>query len=661
METLIGPETVNTIPPATLDAFRDHGHAQVSLEEGVDAAALTLRNLDRLGIDLSALTADLLAEGLTQFSTAYNRLLDAVSAARTRVLTTPADRQSAQLPSVLSTRVRQVLKDWRDDRKVQRLWSRDATLWTGRGENKWLEWLDIVPAQIGRLGELRNIGHLFEGRYFNHLVLLGMGGSSLAAEVIAGVLGNAPAHPELIVLDSTDPDQLQHIEQKLDVARTLFIVASKSGTTLETRMLADYFLERVANEIGQHQAASHFVAITDQGSPLERFASARDFRAIYHGRRGIGGRYSALSDFGMVPAAMLGVDIERFLERTAVMVEACSAATPVEENPAVALGVLLGTARQAGWDKVTFIATPGIESLSAWLEQLLAESTGKLGTGLIPVSGEDVEPPSRYGEDRLFVHLRIAADADPVQDDAVDQLSAAGHPVLRIDVDDRYDIGQEFYRWEMATAVAGAVLHLNPFDQPDVEGAKLAARQLAVDVTRRSGLADGTPVADSNGLSLYATAEYAAALGRFPGSTDRFNGLLAAHLGQLRPNDYFALLGYLDRADPEVAQLLEQIRHAVRAHHRNATCVGYGPRYLHATGQVYKGGPNTGVFVVLTRDVQCDLQPSDSGPSFGTTQLAQAIADQRELAARGRRVVRVHLGADPVAGLRRLLRLIQGQ
>ncbi|MCP5304755.1 MAG: bifunctional transaldolase/phosoglucose isomerase [Chromatiaceae bacterium] len=658
VEMLVGQETVNTVPPATLDAYRDHGRPRLTLETGLDAAAHTLENLDRVGIDLAGITDTLLNEGLEQFNTAYSRLLDTVSAARKQAIQAPIDHQTLHLPAALDARLGQLLKEWHEDRTVDRLWSRDATLWTGRGENQWLEWLDIVPAQIGRLADLRSIGHLFEGQYFEYMVLLGMGGSSLAAEVFGSVFGSASAHPSLIVLDGTDPDQTLRVERAIDLDRTLFIVSSKSGTTLEPDMLADYFLDRLTEKIGEQRAPLHFIAITDPGSPLERRALARGFRAVYHGRRGIGGRYSALSDFGMVPASMLGIDLERFLERTAIMVEACAVATPAAENPAVVLGLCLGAARQAGWDKVTFIATPGIESLGGWLEQLLAESTGKFGTGLIPVNGEEPGVPESYGEDRLFVQLRLATEHDPEQDAVVDHLVDAGHPVVRIDITDQYDLGQEFFRWEFATAVAGAVMHLNPFDQPDVEGAKLAARQIATGVRDGQPLPDAKPLACRNDLSLYAGDGYAEILSNRAGHNPTFGDLLDAHLRQLQPGDYFALLAYLDRGDEQVATLLQAIRHRVRDRCRVATCLGYGPRYLHATGQVYKGGPATGVFLMLTRDVIDDIASPGRQLRFGITQTAQALADQNELIDRGRRIVRVHLGRDPVTGLEELTSLV---
>jgi transaldolase/glucose-6-phosphate isomerase len=360
----------------------------------------------------------------------------------------------------------------------------------------------------------------------------------------------------------------------------------------------------------------------------------------------------------MVPAALLGIDLERFLDRAAVMVESCSAVTPAEENPAVALGVLLGTARQQGWDKVTFVATPAVQPLAVWLEQLLAESTGKRGTGLIPVEGEKLAAPVKYDQDRLFVYLRLTPAADAQQDAAVDRLSEAGFPVVRIDIGDIYDLGQEFFRWEMATAVAGSVMGINPFDQPDVEAAKLATRALMSDYENGIDLPARTPLATAGHLSLYAEPDYAAELQPSSRSVASLVELLGAHLYRFETGDYFALLAYLNRNHRTSEKLLQVVRERVRDHYHVASCLGYGPRYLHSTGQAYKGGPNSGVFLILTRDPQQDIAIPERHLSFGVVQSAQALADSEVLGLRGRRVVRLNLGADPVAGLQQLIQML---
>jgi transaldolase/glucose-6-phosphate isomerase len=485
-----------------------------------------------------------------------------------------------------------------------------------------------------------------------------MGGSSLAPEVLSRVFGHAPEHPELLVLDSTDPEQIHAIQQRIDLQHSLFIIASKSGNTLESKLLGEHFFALACEQIGVECARRHFFAITDPGSPLDSYAKAHGFRQVFYGRPGIGGRFSALSDFGMVPAALLGLDLERLLERTGVMVEACAAVTPAAENPAVVLGTLLGAAREHGWDKITFVATPAIEPLAIWLEQLLAESTGKRGTGLIPVQGEPLAAPAGYDQDRLFVYLRLTPEADPQQDTALAQLAEAGHPVVRIELEDRYDLGQEFFRWEMAIAVAASIMGINPFDQPDVEAAKLATRKLISDYENGIELPVHTPLTTAGHLTLYMEPDYAAELQPSIRSVNSLVELLGAHFYQFEPGDYFALLAYLDRSDTACANLLQEIRRRVRDHYHVASCLGYGPRYLHSTGQAYKGGPNSGVFLILTRDPAQDVLIPDRHINFGVVQTAQALADSEVLGLRGRRVVRLHLGKDPLAGLQQLLQML---
>ncbi len=369
------------------------------------------------------------------------------------------------------------LESWRHDAKVRRLWAGDATLWTGSDEAKWLGWLGIVDEQSKRAGELSRLAEDIRQQGFAHIVLLGMGGSSLGPEVFAETFGPQNGHAELLVLDSTDPAQVRTIESRIDPAKTLFIVSSKSGSTLEPNVLKQYFFECVKRALGADKAGSHFIAVTDPGSALQRLAERDRFRHIAFGVPSIGGRYSVLSDFGLVPAAAMGLDIERLLTATQAMVRSCSANVPPAENPGVVLGTVLGVLGKAGHDKVTIIASPGIADFGAWLEQLLAESTGKQGKGLIPVDAEPLGSPDVYGKDRLFAYARLSGEPDAKQDEAVAALERAGQPVVRITVADRYHIGQEFFRWEFATAVAGSILGIDPFDQPDVEASKVKTQR----------------------------------------------------------------------------------------------------------------------------------------------------------------------------------------
>src|SRR3990170_6134852 len=365
------------------------------------------------------------------------------------------DRQTWTLPADLEAEVRATLREWADGGKVRRLWARDATLWTGADEASWLGWLGIAEDQLARVDHLRHVAEDARAGGFAHALLLGMGGSSLCPEVLAETFGALDGHPALHVLESTDPAQVRAFEGKVDLAKTLFIVSSKSGSTLEPNIFKQYFFERVKQVVGADNAGSRFIAITDPGSKMQQVAESDGFRHVFFGLPSIGGRNSALSNFGMVPSAIMGVDVPKLLDRAEEMAQACASGVPAEDNPGVVLGTILGVLARHGRDKVTITASPGIQGLGAWLEQLLAESTGKEGKGLIPVDREQVGPPEVYGADRVFVYVRLESAPDSKQDVAVGALEKAGHPVVRIAVADPYDLGREFFRWEMATAVAG--------------------------------------------------------------------------------------------------------------------------------------------------------------------------------------------------------------
>jgi transaldolase / glucose-6-phosphate isomerase len=549
------------------------------------------------------------------------------------------------------------LRDWQDNGKVERLWARDAMLWTGADESQWLGWLGMADDQFAQIDRLRSVGREAANSGFSDIVLLGMGGSSLCPDVLATTFGRIDGFPALHVLDSTDPAQIASVADRVDLTRTLVVVSSKSGSTLEPNILFQYFFERVTRAIGVVEAPTRFAAITDPGSKLQLVAEERHFRHTWLGVPSIGGRYSALSDFGMVPAAAMGLDVGRFLERAQAMARSCAAGVPTADNPGVALGVVLGTLGARGRDKVTLVTSPSIAGLGGWIEQLLAESTGKLGRGLIPVDGERIGVPSVYGDDRLFVYVRLTADADMAQGAAVDALEDAGQPVVRIAVGDRYDLGSEFFRWEIATAVAGAILGVNPFDQPDVEASKIATRRLTDEFESRGSLPAETPFLEADGLKFFADQKNGAALDQAAGAGGGA-ACLAAHLARLSAGDYFGLLAYVAR-DARYDARLQAIRHVVRDRRRVATCVGYGPRFLHSTGQAYKGGPNTGVFLQVTCDDAKDLPVPGQRYTFGVVKAAQARGDFEVLSARRRRLLRVHLGADVAAGLDALAELVE--
>ncbi len=552
-----------------------------------------------------------------------------------------------KLSDELQQAVQATLDDWYSTQKISRLWAQDATLWTNADEAKWLDWLNIVDDQLANLQQLKDFAVEVKEGGFTQILLLGMGGSSLCPEVLKLTFGHVAGFPELHVLDSTDPAQVKTFEQKIDIARTLFIVASKSGSTLEPNIFNQYFYQRAVETVGADKAGGHFVAITDPGSKMQQVAERDHFRRIFFGWPTIGGRYSALSNFGMVPAAAMGVDTDKFLASAKEMVEACKADA---KNPGLTLGAILGTAAKHGRDKLTIVASPGIHDLGAWMEQLVAESTGKEGKAIIPVDRESIENPNVYGADRVFAYVRLSSAPDVEQDAQVAALEAAGQPVIRIAVNDIYDLGQQFFCWEIATAVAGAIIGIHPFNQPDVEASKIETKKLTSEYEEKGSLPAETPIFTGDGVKLFTDESNAAKL---TGSEQSLAGYLQTFVKQISAGDYFALLAYIEMNEAHEAAL-QGIRHAIRDNKKVATCLGFGPRFLHSTGQAYKGGPNSGVILQITCDDAHDLPVPGQTFTFGIVKAAQARGDFQVLADRGRRALRVHLGADVAAGLRTL-------
>jgi len=657
VEELIGPHTVNTVPPETLSAFRDHGRPRPSLEEEVTEAMDTLEALDKAGISLDKVTDDLLADGLKKFAEPFTKLLVAIERRCREANKARINGQTYALPPALAAEVAQKLKDWDGQGGTRRLWAGDASLWTGSDEAQWIGWIGIAESQLDDLTPLVRIREEVRREGFTHALLLGMGGSSLCPEVWKETFGKVPGSPELFVLDSTDPAQIEACEKKIDLEKTLFIVSSKSGSTLEPNIFKAYFFEKVKQRLGA-KAGSRFVAVTDPGSNLEKEARGDKFRHIFPGVKSIGGRYSALSNFGMVPAAAMGLDVERLLDEAERMVHACAPGVPADENPGLVLGAILGLAHNKKIDKVTIAASPGIYDVGAWLEQLLAESTGKEGKGIVPVDREPPGDTAIYGEDRLFVYLRLEPTPDLHQDEHVSTLERTGHPVVRIRVGHRYDLGQEFFRWEFATAVAGAIIGINAFNQPDVEASKIATRKLTEQYERTGMLAPEAPMLEGDGLKLYADERNAAQLMALPGARTSIGGALRAHFERLRRGDYAAFLAYIEMSEAH-EQILQAMRRMVRDGKRVATCLGFGPRFLHSTGQAYKGGPNSGVFLQITCDDAADLAVPGQKLTFGVVKAAQARGDFQVLAERQRRALRVHLGKDVTAGLETLRRSVE--
>ncbi len=552
-----------------------------------------------------------------------------------------------KLSDDLNKAVQATINDWQNNHKMRRLWAQDASLWTSADEANWLGWLNIVAAQIANAQQFRDFAEDVKQADCKNILLLGMGGSSLCPEVLKLTFGKVEGFPEIYVLDSTDPAQVKTLENKIDLAHTLFIVASKSGSTLEPNIFNQYFYERVKETVGVEHVGSRFIAITDPGSKMQQVAERDKFRHIFFGLPSIGGRYSALSNFGMIPAAAMGLDTAKFLASAQKMVEACKAAA---DNPGLTLGAILGTLARHGRDKITIIASPGIHDLGAWMEQLIAESTGKEGKAIIPVDREAIDNVNVYGTDRVFAYVRLASAPDAIQDAQVAALENSGQPVIRISMNDIYDLGQQFFCWEIATAVAGAIMGINPFNQPDVEASKIETKKLTSEYEEKGSLPAETPIYDGEGVKLFTDENNAKKLA---GSEHSLAGYLKTFVQQIGAGDYVAVLGYIEMNEAHEATL-QRLRHAIRDEKKVATCLGFGPRFLHSTGQAYKGGPNTGVVLQITCDDANDLPVPGQKFTFGVVKAAQARGDFQVLSDRGRRALRVHLGADVAAGLQTL-------
>jgi transaldolase/glucose-6-phosphate isomerase len=643
MEALIGPDTVNTVPPATLDAFRDHGRVRPTLEADVEEADEALAHLTRRGVDLGAINEQLLAEGLAAFDASFEKLLSALEEKRRTVLTGHIDRQRLSL-GAFRARVQERVEAWNAASFCRRLWGKDPTLWATKPLPELtdrLGWLTLPETMNEQIDDLREFAEEMKAKGTRHVILLGMGGSSLAPEVYQRTFGTARGYPALVVLDSTHPAAVRAVEAQVDLRRTLFLVSSKSGTTLEPLSFFRYFWQRVSQVT--RTPGPHFVAITDPGTPLEGLARDRGFRRAFQATPDVGGRYSALTVFGLVPAALIGIDIHRLLDRAWTMAEASAFCVPVPENPGLALGAAIGELALAGRDKVTFFASPSLAAFPTWLEQLIAESTGKDGKGILPVANEPPGLPDVYGADRFFVSLRLEGDGNAALDDQIAGLEAAGHPGAHIRLADKADLGQEFFRWEMAVAATGAVLGIHPFNQPDVQLAKDLARQAM------SG--------DESGLK--AKLSELPSLPLKSSSPQEVTRRLEAWLRDARRGDYVALQAYLAPTS-EVTAALQEIRVALRRRLQLATTLGYGPRFLHSTGQLHKGGPNSGIFLQLTDDPAQELPVPETNYTFDALIRAQALGDLLALTQRGRRALRVHLGKDTLAGLRRLAEALHG-
>ncbi|GAA0530652.1 transaldolase/glucose-6-phosphate isomerase [Rhizomicrobium palustre] len=644
VDTLIGDNTVNTMPPATVEAFRDHGKpAADTIKADVEGAHAVLAALPGLGIDLDAITTKLVEEGVELFAVAADNLFGAI-AGKCDEITGKKLRISWSLAGNEEA-VTAAQKAWTKAGNIRKVWAKDTTIWARADEDKWLGWLDAPTKAKGHQASLEAFQAKVKAGSWSDVVLLGMGGSSLGAEVLREVL--VPG-TKFHILDSTDPDEVQTLDKNIAIATTLFIVASKSGSTLEPNLFKDYYFDRVAQAVGKNKAASHFVAITDPGSSLEKDATAEGFSAIFPGEKSIGGRYSVLSNFGLVAAAAMGVNIDAFIKEALAAEAACGPLSPPPTNPGAQIGIALGTLALRGRDKLTVLASKGLSSFGAWLEQLVAESTGKLGKGIIPFDGEPVGSASAYGEDRVFVVLKLKGEE--AHDNLVGALKPLGHPVIEVEVDGPYQLARLFYIFEIATAVAGSFLGINPFDQPDVEAAKVKARALM----EAGGAKDSEkPVFARNGISVYADPANAKALA----GAETLEDCLAAHFKRVGAGDYIALVAFIERNAAHTADF-DAMRAALRDKTGAAVGLGFGPRFLHSTGQGYKGGPASGVFLQVTCKHVHDVAVPGRGYTFGAVIDAQAAGDLAVLTERGRRAIRVHL--DTVdEGLKTLARAVE--
>ncbi|MDQ2959838.1 MAG: bifunctional transaldolase/phosoglucose isomerase [Candidatus Dormibacteraeota bacterium] len=645
-ETLIGPDTVDTMPPATVEAFRDHGVAdRVTVNEDYAGAHRIFDRLAEVGIDMDAVTADLLRAGVQSFSDSYDELIRGIAEKVDAMRGGYGARQHFDLGASTDT-VRAAISSDANRTTARRVWDRDANLWKPGDEahakviGNRLGWLDVVDTMRADLPRLLALTSDVRDAGFRHCVLLGMGGSSLCPEVLRSSFGSAAGQPEMHVLDTTDPAAIDQLTRTLEPRTTLFITASKSGTTLETLSQLGHFWQWLA-DAGLTDAGGHFVCVTDPGSPLAATARERKFRHVFENPPDIGGRYSALSFFGLVPAAIMGIDVEVLLDRAAQMRAQTHPGIPADLNPGIALGTTMGLMHKAGRDKVTILAPPRIAAFSLWAEQLIAESTGKEGKGLIPIGDEPIGEPGVYGGDRLFVVLRLG-DESAEFDAEVGALRGAGLPCVTFQLTDLYDLAAEFFRWEFATAVVGADLRIDPFDEPNVKESKDNTQKVLAQYEKHGTLAGESASVSDDGISVFGA----------PGR-DSIGSALTDFLAGVRPGDYVALMAYVT-PDAENEAALQRLRVAIRDEHRVATTLGFGPRFLHSTGQLHKGGPDSGVFIQVTSDDLVDVAIPGQPFTFSILKQAHAQGDLQSLREHGRRVIRLHISGDLAVGLSRL-------
>lgn len=659
LEELSLPETIVSLPETAILALcrtpaKQMEQSEDHVDEVIDQAILVYEQFKQLPFSISDALEDELSFLVDQQMEVMDQLIGALEQRRRAVELNVATNLTHSLGE-LESPVKEALAKAKEDNVVARLWRGDTTLWTGKDEGAWLGWLDIPEQQLAQTSVFQELSGEVRREKFTHAVLLGMGGSSLSAEVMRQCFGKQEGMPELLVLDSTVPAEVLKVRRAIEIEKTIFIVSSKSGSTTEPNVLCQYFYEETKKAVGDKEAGSHFIAVTDPGSSLEQTAKEMRFRHIYPGVPSIGGRYSVLSHFGMIPGAVMGADVKKMLERAHQMALRCHETVASNENPGLLLGVIMAVLSEHGRDKVTLFASPRIRSFGTWLEQLLAESTGKLGKGIIPVDGESIASPEHYGKDRLFVYLRLSREADKQQDKQVEDLKRAGHPVVNIELDDAFGIAEEFFRWEFATAVAGHVLKINPFDQPNVQESKDFTKKFLKHYEETGKLPEDQLVCRDGDITIYADDKNKRYL--LEKAKENLEAVLKAHIARLQPGDYFATTAYVEY-DERYERAISAIRDHVRDDRRVATTFGYGPRFLHSTGQLHKGGPNSGLFIQITCDDKEDVPVPAEKFTFGVLKQAQSLGDFVALSMRDRRALRVHFSGDIARGLSKLQSLL---
>ncbi len=643
VEALIGPNTVNTLPDDTIDAFAGHGHIyENSIEEGVKDAEKTFADLGKVGVDIDFITRQLVNEGIEKFIKPYDNLMKTLAAKRLDFLSERTGSQEIEYGENESE-IKSAFSSLDEKQIARRIFAKDPYVWkSGEDETKAIRnrlgWLDINDF-IERTDDISDFAKEIKNEKFKYVVLLGMGGSSLCPEVVRETFGSKQGFPQLIMLDNTDPAAVKNVESQIDVNKTLFIVASKSGTTTETLSFDHYFFNLLKeNEV--QDPGSRFIAITDEGTPLQDEAKQNNFRKVFTNPGDYGGRYSALSYFGLVPMALIGVDVKEILHNAHQMEINCGPFIPSESNPAISLGTEIGMNARLGRDKVTFVLSDSIKAFGYWVEQLIAESTGKEVKGILPVEGEDPDKPEVYSSDRIFVYLHSGNDEKQKEERKLNALQKAGHPVIKIDLKNKMALGAEFFRWELATAAAGRIIDVNPFNEPNVSESKKNSKDLLEEWKGKGSFGEGEPAVTGNGISIYYNTE-----AEWAPKGKSISAFINSFTKLAKSPDYLALLAYFLQT-PQRQKLLHQIRMKLRNNLKTATTLGYGPRYMHSTGQLHKGGPNTGVFIMLTYEAQDDLPIPGKDYGFATLQRAQALGDFRSLNDKGRRVIRVHLGSN---------------